>query len=57
MKNKVSLKAPRSLEELKIAIMDVWINEITPEFCRKLAFSMPSRRAAIMKSKGACTKY
>lgn len=57
MKKKVSEKSPRSLSELKEAILFVWTHEITPELCLKLVSSMPSRLSSVIANRGGTTKY
>lgn len=57
LKKKVSERRPSSLQQLREAIKDVWVSEITPEYCRKLCSSMPHRISAVLKNKGLHTKY
>ena len=57
MKNKLEQKEKKNLDELKHQIVNIWCTEITPEYCRALARSMPSRCAAVIKAQGGATKY
>ena len=57
MKEKVSQQNPTSEKSLADAIKKVWVKEITPEYCEKLAKSMPSRIRAVLQAKGRHTKY
>ena len=54
---KVADKQPSSIESLKEAIKEVWIKEISAEYCNHLILSMPRRIQAVIKSKGGHTKY
>ena len=57
VKNKVIEKQTSSAKELEKAIKEVWVKEITPEYCRKLIQSMPKRLNDVIKCKGGCIKY
>lgn len=57
VKKKVADKQPSSIESLKEAIKEVWIKEISAEYCNNLILSMPRRIQAVIKSKGGHTKY
>ena len=57
VKNKVAEKQASSAKELEKAIKEVWVKEITPEYCRKLKESMPKHLNDVIKCKGGCTKY
>lgn len=57
LKKEVHMKHPRSLEDLKVKIKQVWCENITPDYCMKLVNSMPGRIAGVLKSKGGHTKY
>ena len=57
MKNKVSEKHPTSLGALQSAIKEVWVKEISSDYCCKLIESMPHRRQEVIKNKGGHTKY
>ena len=48
VKNKVAEKQASSAKELEKAIKEVWVKEITPEYCRKLIESMPKRLNDVM---------
>ena len=54
---KVADKQPSSIESLNEAIKEVWIKEISAEYCNNLILSMPRRIQAVIKSKGGHTKY
>ena len=57
LKHKEPERNPTSLASLKEAIKDVWIKEITIEYCEKLVMSMPVRIASVLTNKGQHTKY
>ena len=57
MKQKVSQANTNSEKNLAEIIKKVWVQEITPEYCEKLAKSMPSRIKAVLRAKGRDTKY
>ena len=57
MKNKVSEKQPTSGAELVKVIKEVWVKEISKEYCQSLIDSMPRRIEAVIKNKGGHTKY
>ena len=57
MKNKVSEKQPASGAELVKVIKEVWVKEISKEYCQSLIDSMPRRIEAVIKNKGGHTKY
>ena len=57
MKNKVLEKHPSSLDALQTAIKEVWVREISANYCCKLVDSMPRRLQEVIKSKGSDTKY
>ena len=52
MKDKVAYKQPSSAENLRLAIKDIWITEITQEYCESLVSSMPHRIQAVTDIKG-----
>ena len=56
MKNKVSEKHLSSLAAVRTAIKEVWVREISANYCCKLINSMPRRRQEVIKSKGGHTK-
>lgn len=57
MKVKVAEKAPTSMDDLLQKIREVWVSEITPQYCRRLAESMPRRIKAVLENKGHHIKY
>ncbi|KAI0217548.1 hypothetical protein LSAT2_030687, partial [Lamellibrachia satsuma] len=57
MKDKVADKQSSSAQNLKQAIKDIWVTEITREYCESLVYSMPPRIKAVIDSKGGHTKY
>lgn len=57
MKRKVEAKHPSSIDQLKTIVKQVWVSEITPEYCQKLSESLPQRLAQVIATKGGSTKY
>ena len=57
LKDKVAKLHPTSSDDLRQKVMEVWTQEINPEFCLKLVSSMPTRIKAVLKAKGMLTKY
>jgi len=57
IKRKVRAKNPKTVDELKQAIVQVWVRDITPDYCRKLVHSMPKRISEVKKNHGFPTKY
>ena len=57
MKNKVSEKQPLSGAELVKAIKEVWVKEISKEYCQNLIESMPRKIKAVIKNREGHTKY
>ena len=57
MKRKVAAHHPSSETDLNKILKQVWINEITPDYCQKLVHSMPLHIAAVLKNCGYPTKY
>lgn len=57
MKRKVRIHAPKSMLDLQYWIKWVWVNEVTPTVCQKLANSMPTRIQNVIRCKGYMTKY
>ena len=57
LKQKVVAHNPTSLSDLKQAIKQVWMNEISVNYCEKLCLSMPERIDDVLKNKGGHTKY
>ncbi len=56
VKRKMRYARPNNAEELKATIRATWAL-ITPEQCHRLIDSMPRRIAAVIRAKGAPTKY
>ena len=46
-----------SIPKLQDAIMNVWVQDMTPEYFRKLVESMPRRLEAVIDAGGNTTKY
>ena len=57
MKQKVAAHKPTSENHLADILRHVWVNEISPEYCKKLVESMPSRIRAVLENRGYPTKY
>ena len=57
MKQNIANHYPTSLENLKEVTVNVWVNEITRDYCKKLARSMPKRISAVLRAKGQPSKY
>ena len=57
MKIKVSEKQPLSGAELVKAIKEVWVKEISKEYCQSLMKSMPRRIKAMIKNRGGHTNH
>ena len=57
LKQKVAAHNPTSLSDLKQAIKQVWMNEISVNYCKKLCLSMPERIDGVLKNRGGHTKY
>ncbi len=55
VKRKVRNKRPNA-DELKATVKETWAS-IPPQQCQKLITSMPRRIEAVIKAKGASTKY
>ena len=51
MKDKMACKQPSCAENLRQAIKNVWVTEITQENCESLVSSMPRRIQAVIDSK------
>ncbi len=47
---------PKKADDLKATVKETWAS-ITPQQCHKLITSMPRRIKAVIKAKGASTKY
>ncbi len=56
VKRKTRHKRPKNADELKATVKESWA-AIPPQQCHKLITSMPRRIEAVIKAKGARTKY
>ncbi len=56
VKSKIWNKRPKNSDELKATVKETWAS-ISPQQCHKLITSMPRRIEAVIKAKGAPTKY
>ncbi len=56
VKRKMKNKRPKNADELKATVKGTWAS-IPPQQCHKLITSMPRRIEAVIKAKGAPTKY
>ncbi len=56
VKRKMRNKRPKNADELKATVKETW-DSIPPQQCHKLITSMPRRIEAVIKAKGAPTKY
>ncbi len=56
IKRKMRNKRPTNADELKATVKETWAS-IPPQPCHKLITSMPRRIEAVIKAKGAPTKY
>ncbi len=56
VKRKMRNKRPKNADELKATLNETWAS-IPPQRCHKLITSMPRRIEAVIKAKGAPTKY
>ena len=56
-KNYLEEKECKSVPEMKVAIRQLWHNQITRELCKTLARSMPTRLMAVINANGGHTKY
>lgn len=57
MKKKVAAHHPTSEDDLRQILREVWVREITPDYCKTLVRSMPDRIKAVLANKGYPTKY
>ena len=57
LKDKISERQPTNAKMLEQALKEVWVQEMTTEYCRSLVESMPKRLEAVIKAKGCPTKY
>ncbi len=55
-KRKMRNKIPKNADELKATVKETWAS-IPPQQCHKLITSMPRQIEAVVKAKGAPTKY
>ncbi len=56
VKRKMRNKRPKNADELKATVKETWAS-IPPQQCHELITSMPRRIEAVIKAKGALTKY
>ncbi len=56
VKRKMRDTRPNNVDELKATVKETWAS-IPPQQCHKLITSMPRRIEAVIKAKGAPTKY
>ncbi len=56
VKRKMRNKRPKNADELKATVKETWAS-IPPQQCHKLITSLPRRIEAVIKVKGAPTKY
>ncbi len=56
VKRKMRNNRPKNADELKATVKETWAS-IQPQQCHKLITSMPRRIEAVIKAKGAPTKY
>uniref|UniRef100_A0A9J8DIX4 SET domain-containing protein n=1 Tax=Cyprinus carpio carpio TaxID=630221 RepID=A0A9J8DIX4_CYPCA len=56
VKRKMRNKRPKHADELKATVKETWAS-IPPQQCHKLITSIPRRIEAVIKAKGAPTKY
>ncbi len=56
VKRKMRNKRPKNADELTATVKETWAS-IPPQQCHKLITSMPRRIEAVIKAKGAPTKY
>ncbi len=56
VKRKMRNKRPKNADELKATVKETWAS-ISPQQCHKLITSTPRRIEAVIKAKGAPTKY
>jgi len=57
MKDLVAEKQPSSGKALINTIKEVWVKEISTDYCSSLIASMPRRLQAVIKAHGGHTKY
>ncbi len=56
VKKKMRNKRPKNADELKATVKEIWAST-PPQQCHKLITSMTRRTEAVIKAKGAPTKY
>jgi hypothetical protein len=57
MKKMLAKKDIGSVPKLTKAILEVCVNDLTPEYLKKLSVTMPDRLKAVIATKGDTTKY
>jgi transposase len=57
MKSRLKQSTLSNIEDLKKEIIRVWISEMSPEYFKKLSYSMPKRLENVIRAKGHMTKY
>jgi transposase len=57
LKDKVADRQPSNVKDLEKAIKDVWVRDISAEYCKGLVDSMPKRLLAVLDARGGHTKY
>jgi hypothetical protein len=57
MKASVHRKSPRTVDELRQVIENVWQTTITPDYCQQLVSSMPGRLKEVKTRKGGTSHY
>ena len=57
MKDLVSQKQQGSSLEFVEAIKELWVKEISGEYCESLMYSMPRRLQAVIDARGGHKKY
>ena len=57
LKDKVYERQPTNAKMLEQAIKEVWVREMTTQYCQSLLESMPKHLEAVIEAKGGPTKY
>jgi len=57
LKGRIKTLNPRTIPELRDAIITVWFNKISQEYCHALCTSMPRRLRSVINNRGFPTKY
>ena len=57
MKNMLKKKDVSSVPKLTEAIRQLWIEDLKPDYLKKLSDSMPKRLEMVIAAKGDMTKY